>query len=96
EHVSSPAPVADGPRSLAVDDLDRDGDQDLAVGNFHSDDVTILRNSGLGNFGEPASSAETAGDAPTSLAAADLDGDGDSDLAVANAESDNVTVLRNR
>ena len=37
----------------------------------------------------------TAGSAPQSVSAADLDGDGDFDLVVANAGSDNVSVRRN-
>ena len=60
-----------------------------------SDNVTILRNNGSGNFTEPASSPEAAGDGPRSVVAADLDGDTDQDLAVANNGSDNVTILLN-
>jgi hypothetical protein len=58
--------------------------------------VTILRNSGAGNFSQPASSPEVVGDRPLSVAAADLDGDGDPDLALANQLTDNVSILRNR
>ena len=32
------------PTSVAADDLDGDGDPDLAVANFSSDDVSILGN----------------------------------------------------
>jgi hypothetical protein len=95
EARSSPEATGDGPRSIAVADLDGDGDQDLATTNYLSDDVTILKGSGGGNFFGRASSPETAGAIPFSIAAADLDGDGDRDLAVANADSDNVTILRN-
>ena len=90
---TSPEPVGDAPSSVVTGDLDGDGDQDLAVANLGSDNVTILRNSGTGNF--PDRRPEAAGDAPTSGAVADLDGDGDRDLAVANRDSDNVTILRN-
>ena len=74
--------------------------QDLIVSNQESDDLTILRNKGNGNFVEPATSPEPAGDVPVSVAPADLDGDGDIDLAIANAiksnAPDDVTILLNR
>jgi hypothetical protein len=95
EPQTSPEPAGTSPSSVAAADFDGDGDQDLAVANGGSDNVTILRNTGLGNFRHQASGLEAAGDKPRSVAAADLDGDGDQDLAVANQVSDNVTILRN-
>jgi hypothetical protein len=95
EPGSSPEAAGDGPTSVASADLDGDSDQDLAVVNNGSGNVTILRNDGSGNVAEPASSPEAAGNSPTSVAVGDLDGDGDPDLAVANSSSDNVTILRN-
>jgi VCBS repeat-containing protein len=78
---------------VAAGDLDGDGDLDLAVAKFFSNNVTILTNDGTGTF--TATSTPTAGDGPFSVAADDLDGDGDLDLAVANRISDNVSVLLN-
>jgi hypothetical protein len=96
EKASSPEPAGSFPSSLTAADLDGDGDQDIAVTNQVSDDVTILRNNGSGNFSEPASSPVPAGDTPASVAAADLDGDGDQDLAVADhVPTNNVTILKN-
>jgi hypothetical protein len=94
--ATSPEAAGLDPGSLAAADFDGDGDQDLAIANQVSDDVTILRNSGAGNFSQPASSPELAGDRPLSVAAADLDGDGDPDLALANQLTDSVSILRNR
>ena len=82
EPASSPEAVGDGPDAVAVGDLDGDADQDLAVANSDSSNVTILRNNGSGNFGEPKSSPETVLDHARGPALADLDGDGDLDLAV--------------
>ena len=93
--LSSPESAGDRPRSLAAADLDGDGDQDLAVANHDSDNVTILKNNGGGNFFEPPSSPEAVGITPQMVMAADLDGDGDQDLAVANYITDNVTILKN-
>ena len=95
EFPSSPETVGDQPRAVIAADLDDDGDQDLATANRSSDNVTILRNSGTGNYVQPASSPESAGDQAFSLVAADLDGDTDQDLAVANFAAGSVTILRN-
>ena len=95
--ASSPEPVGDRPiAAAAAADFDADGDQDLAVPNTDDANVTILRNSGIGNFGEPPTSPEGVGALPNSIATGDLDGDGDPDLAVPNQNGSNVTILRNR
>ena len=96
EPASSPEATGNFPNALTASDFDDDGDSDLATGNQISDDVTILRNTGSGNFVEPASSPEDAVDGPISIAAADLDGDVDPDLAVVDVNTNNVTILRNR
>ncbi|MBL8746185.1 MAG: VCBS repeat-containing protein [Phycisphaerae bacterium] len=82
-----------GPASVAIADLDADGDNDLAVANFTSDNVSVLKNNGNGTFAAHVTYA--AGSLPDSVAIADLDADGDMDLAVANANSNNVSVLKN-
>jgi hypothetical protein len=84
------------PFAIVAADLDGDGDQDLAVANIASDNVTILRNNGSGKFAQPASSPVAVGNGPFAIVAADLDGDGDQDLAVANLISANVTILIHR
>ncbi len=93
--ASSPETAGDGPASIVAVDIDGDGDRDLAVANQSSDDVTILKNVGNGDFVQLASSPEAAGDGPTSVTAADLDGDGDQDLATANINVAAVTILKN-
>jgi hypothetical protein len=86
--------VEQGPRSVDVDDLDGDGDNDLAVSNAHfSNSISILLNYGDGTFvsavNYPASSS------PWSVKAIDLDGDGDLDLSTANLGGCNVSNLFN-
>ena len=81
------------PQSVFAADLDGDGDQDLAVANEGSNNVSVLKNNGNGTFPLPDDYA--AGSGPRSVFAADLDGDGDLDLAVANNGSNNVSVLKN-
>lgn len=97
---SGPAPVGDAPWAISAADFDGDGDNDLAVVNSGSDDVTILRNNGSARFREPGSSPESFGDArdfPVSVAAADFDADLDPDLAVGTLFAPaSVAILRNK
>ena len=46
-----PFTVGTSPFALGVGDLDGDGHQDVATANWHSNDVTILRNAGGGQAG---------------------------------------------
>ncbi|MBI4606314.1 MAG: VCBS repeat-containing protein [Planctomycetes bacterium] len=80
------------PHSMALGDLDGDGDRDLAVTNPRLDRLSVLRNGGSGSFGAPESHA--AAGAPTDIEAADLDGDGRLDLAVALAIGEELAVFR--
>jgi len=73
---------------LAAGDADGDGHLDLAVANFDSDDVSILRGDGRGGFA-PAVQVP-AGNGPGSLALADVDRDGRLDLTVGNELSGTV------
>src|SRR5205823_606771 len=91
----SPITVGTSPQAIAAADLDGDGRPDLAVANFGSDIVTLLRNQGGGGFAAFPGSPITVGTSPSAITAADLDGDGRPDLAVTNFGSNDVTLLRN-
>lgn len=90
--------AGDGPRSVAVGDLNDDGKPDLAVASFNSNSVSVLLNTGDPR-GATASFADfrefTAGVRPSFVTIGDLNGDGKGDLAVANLNSNNVSVLLN-
>jgi hypothetical protein len=88
-----------GPVSVAIGDLDGDGKLDLAVANYGSNSVSVIRNlssSGSIVLGSFAAKVDfTTGTNPQSVALGDLDGDGKPDLAVANLISNTVSVIRN-
>jgi len=83
--------AGDGPRALALADLDGDGLLDVATANQHSGDVTVRLGLGDGTLGPAASFA--AGDDPHGLAAGDLDGDGALDLVVVALAPARVRLL---
>jgi hypothetical protein len=102
--VSTPESVelATTPVTLAIDDIDGDGDADVVTAN---DDhtVSVLRNEG-GSFNVLVPDVSVQGGdvnarAPRAIALADVDADGDLDVVTANADDvpreSSVTVLLN-
>ena len=76
--------------SIALADLNGDGNQDLVVANYESNNISILLGNGTGHFGTPTNVA--AGSGPSSIVVGDFDADGHQDLAVGNGGS-NVLIL---
>lgn len=84
--------VQNGPRSVAMSDLNGDGVLDLAVATRHSQTVSILLGDGTGGFAPLM--YFPAGQFPYSLAMGDLNGDGNLDIAVTNGLLDpTVSIL---
>lgn len=92
--VPPPAAVGVEAEGVACGDVDRDGDQDLAIASSGDGTISILRNDGDGNFS--LAMTDRAGQRPRHLLLEDIDLDGDLDLLVANLNSANVSVLVNR
>jgi len=87
--------AGDGPIFVCKADLDGDGDEDLAVANRDSEDVSIFLNNGKGNFADAVNFAVELFSMPMSICAADLDGDTDIDLALPYDMSGRVMILWN-
>jgi hypothetical protein len=89
--------VGTGPSAITNADFNLDGKPDLAVANFVSNNVSVLRSAGFGNFFAAFSYA--AGTGPSAITTGDFDLDGKPDIAVADAVADssgnNVSILRN-
>jgi len=80
-----------GPISVAIGDLNGDGNADLVVTNYLDDKVSVLLGNGRGGFGSKADFPT--GSIPWTVAIGDLNGDGKRDLAVADFGSGMVSVL---
>ncbi|MBK8601102.1 MAG: VCBS repeat-containing protein [Flavobacterium sp.] len=83
-------------RSVSMGDLDGDGKLDLALANWSSNTVSVLRNtSSLGTVTFAPKIDFATGVNPPSVAIGDLNSDGKPELVVANYGSNSVSVFRN-
>ncbi len=76
-------------------DFNGDGNLDLAIANQTDNTVSILLGNGDGTFTAAANPAVAAGNAPTSIAVADVNVDGRPDLLVADKTDNAISVLLN-
>ena len=83
--------VGTNPFSVAEGDFNGDGRVDLVVGNWDSNNVSVLLGTGAGAFA--AAVNYNVGTGAQTVAVADFNGDQKLDLAVANIWSHNVSVL---
>ena len=81
------------PTTVALADVDGDGNLDLVSAHSFGAIAYVLRNQGDGTF-EPQVE-HSVGANPNSVAVSDFDGDGKLDVAAANLQSESVSVLRN-
>jgi 6-phosphogluconolactonase (cycloisomerase 2 family) len=81
------------PYSVAAVDVDGNGILDLAVANYGSGEVAILKNDNTGSFTQ--TSKVVVGSNPNTVISTDVDNDGFPDLIVTNNGSDSISVLKN-
>jgi hypothetical protein len=102
----TPVAVAPNPWYVAVEDLNRDGRQDLAITHagvtvvggvqVFGQELTVLLGEGQGRFRQAPGSPMRVGVIPYGVAIADLNGDHKLDLAVANQFSSTIAILLGR
>ena len=81
------------PTSVAMADLDDDGNRDLVVTNQGQNSVSTLFGDGTGAVGAPTNFA--VGASPAAVASADLNNDGFRDIVTANLGANTVSQLIN-
>ena len=78
------------PSQIVTADFNNDGNLDLAMADWLSNQVVVLLGNGDGTFQKPITFSVPS---PTDLAAADLDGDGNIDLAITESGGSGPGVL---
>lgn len=84
-------PVGLGPTALAVGDFDGDAVDDIAVANFESRTVTVLRSDGVGGF--HINTMLSLPQRPTSVIAKDFNHDEKLDLIVTNFDEGRISLF---
>jgi hypothetical protein len=85
--------VGKAPGSVAIADVNRDGNPDMIVANTADETVSIFLGDGKGHFTPAPGSPFPCGKSPNDIAVADMNRDGNPDLVIANTETPYITVL---
>ncbi len=80
------------PVAMALGDLDRDGDLEVAVAVFGGDSVMVYEGTSNGQFDGNARTRWATGVGPRNIELADVNGDGLLDMVTANAGDDSVSL----
>jgi hypothetical protein len=84
------------PRGISIGDIDQDGKLDIAITNYGSNTLSILRNlSNIGTISFASKVDYTTGTQPYSVSIADVDGDNKLDATVVNFGGNTISLLKN-
>src|SRR5262249_47200208 len=85
--------VGDGPGSIAIADVNRDGKPDILVVNSASETLSVLLGDGRGNFRQTAGTLCPTGKLPNDIAVGDFNNDGNPDVVIPDTETPYLTIL---
>lgn len=84
------------PYYISINDFDDDGKADIAVANYYSTSISVLKNQSInGSISFDNKIDFTVGALPYKISLGDIDNDGKIDMATANAQSSTISILRN-
>ena len=81
------------PYAIATGDFDADGQSDLVVANYGSDDISVLADYVYRTFYVKLTYSTGIGSAPSSVAIADFNNDTYLDIVVANSGTDSIIIF---
>ncbi len=85
-------PATGAPRAFALEDLDGDGNLDMAVVLYAKAEIVLYRGDGRGGFTEQGT-FKTRGNLPTTVVVRDMNSDGLPDIVTSHAHTDDTIVL---
>ena len=83
------------PRSMVVADVNNDGKPDIITGNYNTNNIGVLLNTGNGTFTNPTTYPTGNGSNPNWVTAADINNDSKPDIIVSNSNTNNIGILFN-
>lgn len=87
--------VGTNPTWVTAGDFDGDGKLDLAVANYSSADISLLKNNSISGISLSAQPDYSVGDYPINIGITDLDGDGKLDMAAGRQLVGLVSAIHN-